>query len=151
MGIGTANPATKLVVDNSANAATAAVTINSQSGQFSQILLNVNSGSQKCDHTRPATNTLVLHNNGADRIHIDGTGKVGIGTATPAAMLHVQAANTTDTGGQLRLSSSGTDFWTIGSRSDSDVFVFNRNGLGTTAFINSNGVFTDFSDRRLKN
>ncbi len=71
--------------------------------------------------------------NATSRMNIDTSGKVGIGTETPATSLHV--LNASDT--QIRLSQTGEGSYDLGVV-DGDKFAINRDGL-TNEFVMSAG------------
>ncbi|HIH62710.1 MAG TPA: hypothetical protein HA283_00280 [Nanoarchaeota archaeon] len=85
VGIGTTSPATQLHVVNRGLFDTAGV------GTASVVSLGV--GSENTGFTWNTGNALGISTNGGERIRIDNTGSVGIGTTSPGATLDINGAN----------------------------------------------------------
>jgi hypothetical protein len=122
VGIGTTAPAYKLDVDNSAVAASAAININSAVAQNSQLRLSINGVLQNAITAVPSDSSLRIYAGGGDKVTLLSTGKVGIGTTTPGAILDISASTdavalpsgtvaqrpATPINGMVRYDSSGT-------------------------------------------
>jgi hypothetical protein len=67
-----------------------------------------------------------------DAFVVDGTNRVGIGTATPATALHIQTA--TGTGSLLSLYQSSVRRWQIGTTANADAFKLTDVDSGTVPF-----------------
>lgn len=92
-----------------------------------------------------ANNELALGTNGDERVRIDSTGQVGIGTDNPASTLHLDASGgavirlqrrSTNTTNKLELSSDGTNA-TVESTNDLLLYT----GGGEKARLTSDGKF----------
>ena len=82
---------------------------------------------------------FVVTTEGSERLRIDSSGNVGIGTTNPLAKLHVESAATT-AGWQLRTDSVGLNNESGFYRDASDNYeLVIRNGLGGLSFIKNDG------------
>jgi hypothetical protein len=123
VGIGTSSPTHTLHVNNSIRASSSLVSIDPTGSASAPALIF--GGDDDSGLWRPASNTLAISTAGTERMRIDSSGRVGIGTSSPQTELHVH-----DSAGlsQIRLS---------GTASDADTFQL---GQGTTGV--TNGGFT---------
>ncbi len=83
--------------------------------------------------TSPGSNTLGLVTGGTDRIRIDSSGFVGVGTVTPLAKLDVNgdasvSGNLTFAGGARTIQATAMNSLTIGGSSTGNIFLNPRNG-----------------------
>jgi hypothetical protein len=121
VGIGTASPAFKLDVSSSAKIG----------GVYNDGLNIVVSGNKI---TYPADNTLAFSTNSAERMRIDSSGNVGIGTSSPTANLHVR-----NTGGnatfKLEYGAGGTISQIIGANSEMSLQAAGASSI--TAYTNA--------------
>tara|TARA_R110000803_G_C11952929_1_gene317891 strand:+ start:329 stop:1189 length:861 start_codon:yes stop_codon:yes gene_type:complete len=83
-------------------------------------------------------------NVGSGKLVVEGdTGKVGIGTATPAARLTIKASDATSLSSCLHLESSGGHNWYLHPNSSDTSLYINYNGSVTPIELRSNGdIFT---------
>tara|TARA_R100000005_G_C4962041_1_gene178325 strand:- start:53 stop:1210 length:1158 start_codon:yes stop_codon:yes gene_type:complete len=83
-----------------------------------------------------------LHTNGSERMRIDSSGRVGIGTSSPASVLNISASSGGDTSGlRITRTDSGGGDWRIWSSA-----TVNGEGAGKLIFGNSgNRVCIDSS------
>ena len=109
IGIGTTSPNEKLVVQGNSSV-TGALFITS----------NTSTPSAGAFLYRPASNTLALGSNSAERMRIDSSGNVGIGTTSPSANLHLR-----DGSGNTEIKLQG------GASTANDVIAF-LNSAGST-------------------
>jgi hypothetical protein len=87
---------------------------------------------------RGGANAINLGTNGTNRVTINSSGNVGIGTATPASTLEVNGIAMMDS---ARLTTnSGTSYWDIRRDSSTGHLVVNEDGLGDViSVLQSNG------------
>jgi hypothetical protein len=159
VGIGTSSPSYKLDVNGSINISDAnffrykgdkgiigsATSITGEAGAFDKLGIR-------------AANDILFATGGAnERMRIDSSGNVGIGTATPAAKLHLQTP--AGTAPKIYFGQDATSAWSVGSPASTDALVFINEQFaermritsggdvsitsGNLSFANGNGI--DFS------
>ena len=94
VGIGTSSPITRLHV-NSGTTDLAGILESSDANVFLAFKDGSTSGNQQVQ-IGAVTNNLVAYAGGSERLRIDSSGRVGIGTSSPAGGLHVDAASGVD-------------------------------------------------------
>jgi len=111
VGIGTTTPAQALEVSGrikatgiSGNSFPLELTTDTTSCRIT--MKDVNSTSAVVVGTE--TNDLVLRTNSQERVRVDSSGKVGIGTQTPSAKLHVKGAAANDTSPEMTIQGNGS-------------------------------------------
>ena len=115
LGVGTSSPSTKLhvangplVADNILRASTSSVSIDANQGGTAAAPALVVVGDTDTGWYRPASNTIGFSTAGSERLRIDSSGRVGIGTSSPTLSagtgLHLRDSNT---GIRLNPSSDG--------------------------------------------
>ena len=155
VGIGTTSPATKLSVVASANSG-----INVTNGTMTGIFFNSSDTSIAIGSTSNHPVTLLTNN--AERLRIDSSGNVGIGTSSPACKLNVETSAVSEVV-RFESKASGDVANSIlnivkkdNDNTTSQLFVqFLINGFATgSGRINANGAnsaaFGSYSDSRLK-
>ena len=68
---------------------------------------------------KPATNEIGFSTNGGESLRIDSSGRVGIGTSSPASKLHIQNTSAND-GIRITSSTTGQGFVLFGDTADSN-------------------------------
>lgn len=141
VGIGTSNPATFLDVNSGALDKVATFT-STDATAFIQI---EDGSTTSAIHGYGANgNNLSLYSNGSEKMRIDSSGKVGIGTTSPATALHIDSSGATaltlqrNSGASSNISikydGASQDYYT-GVASVSEDFV-----IGTSADLNGNNL-----------
>ena len=144
VGIGTTSPASKLHVQGTG---TTAIQVTGGSGNVAGIYLGDADGlaNGRLSYSN-ADNSLQLFTNGSERMRIDSSGNVGIGTTSPDSLLEVVGADpiltirdseTTgaNTNATLRLAESGAsdtlgNYWDINHTGNGELrFVQDRDGV----------------------
>ena len=92
VGIGTTTPGVKVEINDPG---TGLRFTNAASGNFSLGLLGGTSSNEAYIFQR-ANGPLILGTNNTERVRIDSSGRVGIGTSSPSYALHVASSGTTD-------------------------------------------------------
>ena len=77
---------------------------------------------------RPADNTVALGTANAERVRIDSSGNVGIGTTSPQSQLHIYKSNSGGIGGELRLDNNNA---AVGNKTR---ILFSDGGGGSASF-----------------
>ena len=102
VGIGTTNPADALHILDTSGHAYASVARSTQSqGEVGLRLRGGTSGNDWYIYQKPSNNNLNFYNT-SDRMTIDSSGNVGIGTTAPGTKLHVTGTTTFDGDGASR-------------------------------------------------
>ena len=161
VGIGTTNPTHKLTIAGASSTisnASGDITIDSASNNISlsgDNLINFaqlqgNNGSvsaptfafQNDTDTglyMASTGNMRLVTAGADRVTIDSTGNVGIGTATPTALLHID--KNLSSGNLFKVGNNGTDKFTVGW--DGHATISGSLTIGTSSLkLTDNGTYS---------
>ncbi len=178
VGIGTSSPSQRLDVAGSTSGGyVVQILRNTNSGGYAQQIFQIGSANGTANiayapsiffalgpSANDTTTPIVFQNNNAtERMRIDSTGNVGIGTSSPAARLDVVASdarfNLTSTGsGQTvgisikggagggdtfnfieSLNSGGTQAWYLGSNGTANTLAFKTNGNNERMRIDSSG------------
>jgi hypothetical protein len=83
-------------------------------------------------------NKLHLSTNAVRRLSVDGSGNVGIGTASPSSILHIQTAS--GTASKLYIGQAATAAWSIGNNASANTFsIIDEQFSATRLFIGSSG------------
>ncbi|MGD9129705.1 MAG: tail fiber domain-containing protein [Candidatus Woesebacteria bacterium] len=83
----------------------------------------------------PANDTIALDTAGSERMRITSNGNVGIGTTDPGRALHVVRSGGGLNAVQLRLETTGSNYWDIGRDQNTGDFKIIENDLGPTMVI----------------
>ena len=143
VGIGTTSPVTQLEVKNTSSGVSAALTSNNTS--TSELLLgdtdDINIQRIISDHS---DNSLQIHTNNSERMRIDSSGDVGIGTTSPGARLELRDNTQAllswgDTAAIGSLSFDGSSQPVVRALSGKSL-VFQTDGSNERARIDSNGI-----------
>ena len=138
VGIGTTSPSTQLEI-KSAEFTDSQITLDNTSSNTSSRVLFKAAGTEygriTGDYTQVALQSanipLAFRTNGSERMRIDSSGNVGIGTDSPSDLLHVY-------GGSLRLQGSGDGAYAKAYASGGDLYLLsdagNNGGASKTVF-----------------
>ena len=135
VGIGTASPSTKLSVVSSTNAG-----ISVNDGTVNTILYNTSSANATIGTT--TNHPIAVYTNNAERIRIDSSGNVGIGTSSPSgAKLDIFTGSTTADGLKINRYATGVYYSTL--RQDSHglaIRVGDGSAIAERVAITPNGL-----------
>lgn len=139
VGIGTSSPASqaRLTVAGPISPTTAATTSGNPNPYFDRFdAVGVGSGRIVVEQV---TGTFGIYTNASERLRIDASGNVGIGTSSPAALLDVKGQSATD----IFHVTSGTTWLAVGvtdnSRVDVNAFQGSGGGARLLAFQSAGG------------
>ena len=124
VGIGTSNPTTRLQIGAASNTTTDyPLTINNSANNYGvQVgaygMSNRIYGASTVNYDFDIGGVAIFKTNNAERMRITSTGDVGIGTAAPQELLHLQKTG----GSTIRFQNPGVWVWNIGNNSTSFVF-----------------------------
>jgi hypothetical protein len=154
VGIGTTTPTNKLTVIGG-NGAT--LRLDNAGERYTQINFNNNS-TNKAAITLDNTNSLLEHycasgifqtfwSNNAERMRIDSSGNVGIGTTSPEYKLDITAGSTqpfrvttnNGTACRLRVTQTGQENWYIGMPASSQAFIFSSDATANIMSLLNTG------------
>ena len=144
IGIGTTSPADALHILDTSGHAYASVARSTQSqGEVGLRLRGGTSGNDWYIYQKPSNNNLNFYNT-SDRMTIDSSGNVGIGTTSPNSRLHVVhplseyttslAETTTKSTLQLKTHAGDSTITTFGGVSGGHSYIQRSNGPGTTPY-----------------
>lgn len=161
VGVGTTTPSYPLEVNSNQNTFVDLVVLNNPSsganaqasfGFFEGAILKAKIAVNSSSGSNPyygGTNAFQFFNmqnapvvfgtNGAERVRIDGAGKVGIGTASPKAKVDIKQPEDTFLGGIHLRRSTTNDTWAIATGSDNNLYM----GYATDA--SGADAYTDFT------
>ncbi len=161
LGVGITNPQNKLHV-NTTTTATRLQLTNTTSGSGSGDGLLISSDATNAIITNQESGDIEFNTNGADRMIIKPDGDVGIGTASPANILHVEGTKTSDaivyvhnTSGNIQADGIYVQTGANNNPGNSNAFLRCMDGdgdiIGKIVGNGSGGVtYNTTSDRRLK-
>ena len=95
VGIGTTSPSRELVVENdAATSDNSSVSIISGNAGYAQLLFG-DSDTDTAGYIayQHSNNSLQIASGGAERVRIDSSGRLGIGTTSPSSQLHIESGN----------------------------------------------------------
>jgi len=92
---------------------------------------------------------MVLRTVNTERMRIDSSGNVGIGTNSPSSRLTIKQSADAGAGGLTLVRQANTNNWQAVVASTNDLYLI-YNGTDRGYFSNSTGAYTSISDRRLK-
>jgi hypothetical protein len=124
VGIGTTSPLKELQI----NATEPTIRLEESSGGSKRLELSVNSSAEAKIFANQSGGTLILGTVGTERLRIDSSGNVGIGTTSPATKLTVSGSSgtgselrvvstTANTGGKVTLYENTSPCWEINAPS----------------------------------
>jgi hypothetical protein len=147
VGIGTTSPANALTV-NSGTTNTVAQFISTDSGAGIKLTDNVGSSSVQTtdevlrigvdEDAAVASSAIAFRVDGSEKVRIDSSGNVGIGTTSPGDSLHLK----NNSSFQLRFDSSGANKWRLGagwSGFYEESFIISDTNAGNRLVIDPNG------------
>ena len=158
VGIGETDPAVDLHIHNDVNSLTGIRIQNDNTGANANMRISFANaqGTQAginlfgSGASAPYTNSMNIFNNrtdggirlsteGIERVHLDNSGKLGIGTHTPGRRLHVKALHDTDMNIRLEEDGTGTEYFDIGIDNDGDLNIARDSGETALSILDSNG------------
>ena len=133
VGIGTSSPESGLHVQNN-SLSNGVITVERNTKIKGTITAGNSTGlTIDVNNTQGGTEALRFSGNGSERMRIDSSGRVGIGTTNPTSHLEIRGSS----GGndkQLRLSTGSTTYWDLGRSSVNGNFEITEDS-GNTYFV----------------
>jgi hypothetical protein len=83
---------------------------------------------------------MTFYTGGSERVRIDTSGNVGIGTSSPTTKLHVSGGELiiqNSDYGRVKYIRGSTTIWTVGPRDSNDYYIYNEGGGGSVIVANS--------------
>jgi hypothetical protein len=131
VGIGTSSPATKLDVLGSINSG-----VRVSDGTATGIIYASSEATNSIVVGTTTNHPLVLYTNNAPRITIDSSGNVGIGTSSPANLLHLYKAS----GGNYSIIENTSGKAAFGVGSGGEVTISAESATNVIRFLNNSGA-----------
>ena len=148
VGIGTISPTAKLQVIGTMQSSVGSTTVQMFADGGSNYIQAV--GAYPLELKTTGSSPLVLHTNNAERMRIDSSGNLLVGTTSAQGILTIKQSSNGYTGCLNIVDSVSTNKWALLLDSGTTNFYFGYNGASKSYISSSTGAFAAVSDMRAK-